>query len=226
VETLTVRDLCATADGKRWYVELLNRVLSWQLRSLDIRFDRAHKRYFFGLREDGSAPLAEYRSKTGRAMSREVVREAVRRSGESKGFWWHEAVALRFMLQSQGCVLSVRPEFHLTSDGREPLDGPLIGRRVTRRESRIYNGQYIDRIQFWREVITGGRPRVIIRVDGQRLTIDNEVLICDITSPGIPGDSLTLDAGPVADDLFSLLDAGDFDHDDDLDGEDWDDDEG
>jgi hypothetical protein len=225
VETLTMRDLCATADGQRWYVELLNRALSWHLRTLGLRFDPVHHRYFFTLREDGSAPRVEYRSKTGRAMSREVVREAARRSGESKGFWWHEAVALRFMPQTRGCVLSVRPEFHLTSDGREPLDGPLIGRRVTRRKSRIYNGQYIDRIQFWREVITGGRPRVVLRVGGQRLTIDNEVLTCDITSPGVPDDALLLDAGPVPDDLLSLLDAGDLDHDDDLDDEDWDDDE-
>jgi len=226
VETLTARDLRATADGQRWYVELLNRTLSWYLRTLGLRFDPAHHRYCFDLQEDGSAPRVDYRSKTGRAMSRDVVREATRRGGESKGFWWHEAVALRFMPQVRGCVLSVRPEFHLTSDGRDPLDGPLIGRRVTRKKSTIYNGQYIDRIQFWRDFITGGRPRVVLRVGGQRLTIENEVLTCDITSPGVPNDALVLDAGPVPDDLLSLLDAGDLVDHDDMDDEDWDDDEG
>jgi hypothetical protein len=158
-------------------------------------------------------------------MSRDVVREAVRRDGQSRGFWWHEAVALRFLpFDVQGTVLSIRPEYHLTSNGREPLDGPLVGRRVTRRKSRIYNGQYIDGIQFWREVITQGRPRTVLRVGGQRLVIENELLGCDITWPGVPNDALALTTGPVPDDLLSLLDAPEFD--DDLDDEDWDDDEG
>ncbi|WP_181726458.1 HNH endonuclease [Micromonospora provocatoris] len=228
VESLTARDLCSTSDGQRWYVELLNRTLSWHLRSLGMRFDQGHNRYYFTLREDGSSPRMDYRSKTGRAMSRDVVREAMRRDGTSRGFWWHEAVALRFLpLRGRGCVLSVRPEYHLTNDGREPLDGPLVGRRVTRRKSRIYNGQYIDGIQFWREVITAGRPRRVLRVGGQRLVIENELLGCDITWPGVPNDVLALAAGPVPDDLLSLLDAEDFasDLDDDFD-DDWDDDEG
>lgn len=223
VETLIKQDLCATADGQRRYVELLNRTLSSHLRTLGIRFDPAHHRYFFSLPDDGTRPRVEYRSKTGRSMSREVVREAMRRDGQSKGFWWHQAVSLRFMPLPISCVLSIRPEFHLTTDGREPLNGSLVGRRVTRRKSRIYNGQYIDHIQFWREVITGGRPRVILRVGGQRLAVENELLTAEVRSPGVPNDALSLDAGPVADDLFSLLDADDIDYDDDLD--DWDDDE-
>ncbi|OHX06908.1 hypothetical protein BFV98_29980 [Micromonospora sp. WMMB235] len=74
VESLTARDLCSTSDGQRWYVELLNRTLSWHLRSLGMRFDQGHNRYYFTLREDGSSPRMDYRSKTGRAMSRDVVR--------------------------------------------------------------------------------------------------------------------------------------------------------
>jgi hypothetical protein len=102
-----------------------------------------------------------------------------------------------------------------------------VGRRVTRRKSRIYNPQYIDRVQFWREVLTGSRPRVAIRAGGQRLTIQNELLTCEVSWPGVPNDSLALDAGPVQDDLLSLLEQieqeGDDDY-DEVDDDDWDDD--
>jgi hypothetical protein len=227
VEVLSARDLQATPDGQRWYVELLNRALSWHMRQQGLRFDRDHDRYFFGLRDDGTAPRVRYRSKTGRMMNREVVREAVSRNGRPRGFWWHEAVSLRFLLQPQAAALAVRPEFHLTRDGREPFDGPLVGRRVTRRKSRIYNPQYIDRVQFWREVLTGSRPRVAIHAGGQRLTIQNELLTCEVSWPGVPNDSLALDAGPVQDDLLSLLaqieQEGDDDY-DEVDDDDWDDD--
>jgi hypothetical protein len=223
VETFAMRDLCASDDGSRRYVELLNRSLSGHVRRLGMRYDKEHRRYYFALCEDGSAPRAEYRSKTGRSMSREVVKEAMYRSGGSKGFWWHQAVSLRFLLVAQGCVLSVRPEFHLTSDGQETLDSPLIGRRVTRRKSRIYNSQYIDGVQFWREVITERSPRAVIRVGGQRLTIDNDVLTCDVVSPGVPDDELPLDVGQPDDDLLTLL--KDFYTEPEAD-EDWDDDWG
>jgi hypothetical protein len=101
------------------------------------------------------------------------------------------------------------------------LDSPLIGRRVTRRKSRIYNAQYIDGVQFWREVITERSPRAVVRVGGQRLTIDNEVLTCDVLSPGVPNDELPLDVGQPDDDLFTVL--RDFHMElDDASDEDWD----
>jgi hypothetical protein len=223
VETHAMRDLCANDDGARWYVDLLNRSISGHLHRLGMRYDREHRRYYFALGDDDSPPRVEYRSKTGRSMSLEAVKEATYRNGQSKGFWWHQAVALRFLLVAHGCVLSVRPEFHLTSDGREPLDSPLIGRRVTRRKSRIYNDRYIDSIQFWREVITERSPRTVIRVGGQRLTIDNDVLTCDVVSPGVPNDALPLEVGQPDDDLLTLL--KDFHMEpDEPDDEDWDDD--
>ena len=72
-----------------------------------------------------------------------------------------------------------------------------------------------------------GRPRAALRVGGQLLTIENELLTCDITWPGVPGDSLTLDAGPVDDDLMSLLERIEHEGEDDYDEadeDDWDDD--
>ena len=218
VDVFEASELCAKPDGKLWYVELLNRGLSSHLRRLGLRYDPEHARHFFTLQKDGTSPKVRYKTKTGRWMSREVVTEATaRHSGQSRGFWWHDAAAFRFIRPAPDVwALSIRPEFHLTSDGTEPLQGDRVGRRVTRRKSTIYNAQYIDRIQFWRELITESKPRLILRLGTQRAVIDNELLTCEVTWPGVPGDTMPVNTDPVQDDLLSYAELYDFDDLDDV----------
>ena len=207
VEVAGATELWADPDGHRWYVELLNRALSSHLRRSGLGFDSRHRRYFFLPSEDGTDRTIRYTAKAGRQSTRAVVKEVRRRSGESRGFVRHDAVAFRFdQVADRSWALTIRPEFHLTRDGRDPLDGPLIGRRVTRLKSRIYNAQYLDRIQFWRSFLTADKPRLILPVGGQRVIIDGGFVTCDVRWPGVPDDTVPVHSEPIGDDLLSLLD--------------------
>ena len=66
------------------------------------------------------------RTKTGRAQSaKKVVRQEGEGTDHARDIWWHLAAQLRFPESAPGSWgLTIRPEFQLTKDGREPLPSP------------------------------------------------------------------------------------------------------
>lgn len=172
-------------DLKRWYVELMNRGLSQHLGQRGVSFDRVHKRHFF--RSDGQPVTVTTVTKTGRRTSRQVVFPQIRRAtGEGIGIWWHWATRLRFeeMVSNRWCF-TIRPEFHLTKDGMEPLEAKRVGRRITRKKSTMYNEAYFDAVQFWRAFLCNGDPRFILPFGFQSVVVDGEFMRCDIEWPRI-----------------------------------------
>src|SRR6266540_1553569 len=85
--------------------------------------------------EDHEQAVAEARveakTKTGRKQTaKKVVRQEGERSGALRDVWWHLAAQLRFEEFAPGAWgLAIRPEFHLTKDGKESLDPRRVGRR-------------------------------------------------------------------------------------------------
>ena len=79
-----------------------------------------------------------------------------------RNFWWHLAVGLSFLRvdKHQWC-LSIRPERHLTSDGVTPLPPKQIGRRVTSKKARMWNDIYLGEVNFWRDYLSGGSPKLV-----------------------------------------------------------------
>src|SRR5207249_2642332 len=88
--------------------------------------------------------------------------------------------------------LTVRPEFHLTSDSEVPLASKRIGRRVTRRKSTMYNGPYLQRVHFWRWFLASGEPRMALNF-GQPVIVDTSLAETDVVWPGVPGDDKELE---------------------------------
>jgi hypothetical protein len=86
----------------------------------------------------------------------------VRRTGERKKYWEHLAVGLRFhQVTSQSWVLSIRPERRFTRDGFQPLTPKGTGRRATSRKARMYNEGVLREVNFWRDYLSCGRPRIV-----------------------------------------------------------------
>src|SRR5206468_12988058 len=88
----------------------------------DVRYDPDHRRFYFKAINIGQPRTIQYKSVGGRRVMRQVVWQPVRRStGEARNFWWHVAAGLRFHHVSplQWCM-SIRPEWHLTSDDERP----------------------------------------------------------------------------------------------------------
>lgn len=205
-ETFRARSLWKEPEGSRRYMSLLNSALRRYAGRRGIRYDPLHKRYYFAPTEKGKERSVGYRSLSERWVRRKVVWRPVRRSTEEpRNFWWHLAAALRFhpMGGDQWC-LSVRPERHLTSDSETPLPAERIGPRVTSLKAHMYNDLYLSEVNFWREYLSAGKPRTILKVGGQSIILDTRLLGVEVIWPGIPGDEKPFRNEAHPEDLFTL----------------------
>jgi hypothetical protein len=199
-------ELWGDAEGARRYVNLLNRSLYKHAGRLGIRYDPGHRRYYFAVLEPGQERTTTSRSVNGRRIRRKLAwQPTIRATGEARRFWWHLAVAVRFhQLDDAQWCLSLRPERHLTRDGVTSLPAEQIGRRVTRLKARMYNGAYLGEVNFWRDYLARGHPRIILDFGDQAAVINAELLTFTLRWPGIPGDAAAFTRPHADDDLFSI----------------------
>ncbi len=169
-------DEILSGDDRSIYVWLLNAAMRQVLLRRGVRHDREHDRYYFLADHETITRRVEAKTKTGRRQSaKKVVRQEGERTGNPRDVWWHLAAQLRFEEFARGAWgLTIRPEFHLTNDGRQPLDPRRIGRKVTKRKSRMYNEGYFDAVHFLRYFLTDGRSRLSLPVGRQDIVIERD----------------------------------------------------
>jgi len=169
------------------YVWLLNGALRESLLRRGVRLDRPHNRYYFLPDHETITRRVQARTKTGRAQSAKiVVRQEGARTGHLRDIWWHLAAQLRFeQFESGSWGLTIRPGFHLTKDGREPLDPRRVGRKVTRRKSRMYNEGYFDAVHFFRYFLLDGKARFTLKVGQQAIAVEGDFPSVDAKWPQI-----------------------------------------
>jgi hypothetical protein len=204
-QPLSASQLWNDDNGKRLYVRLLNRSLYKYTGHRGVRFDGEHRRFFFIPDEVGETRSVKYKSLAGRNVQRNVVWQPVRKkTGLGTGVWWHVAAGLRFnqVAPLQWC-LSIRPEWHLTKDGSTPLEPKRVGRRVTSKKSRMFNSEYLKEINFWRDFLADGKPRIVLNYDDQSAVIQGEALSFTIQWPGITGDTISLVSDSREENLFT-----------------------
>ncbi|MEU8055995.1 hypothetical protein [Microbispora bryophytorum] len=162
------------SDDRNLYTWLLNSALRSALLRRGVRYERKHDRYYFLADHETITRRVEAKTKTGRNQSaKKVVRQEGERSDNLRDVWWHLAAQLRFeQFAPNSWGLTIRPEFHLTKDGREPLDPRRVGRKVTRRKSRMYNEGYFDAVHFLRYFLLDGKPRLVLPMGQQTITIE------------------------------------------------------
>lgn len=207
------------SDDRNIYVWLLNGALRQSLLRRGVRFDRTHDRYYFLPDHETITRRVEARTKTGRAQSaKKVVRQEGSDSGRPRDIWWHLAAQLRFEQFAPGTWgLTIRPEFHLTKDGRSPLEPWRVGRKVTRRKSRMYNEGYFDAVHFLRYFLLDGKAHFTLKVGRQSIAIEGDFPNVDAKWPHITDrrfDPVSmLDSGDEDDVLDALAGTLDFDED-------------
>jgi len=169
-------DQLLKSNDRNVYVWLLNAAMREALRRRGLRHDRQHDRYYFLADHETITRRVEAKSKTGRKQSaKKVVRQEGERTGTPRDVWWHLAAQLRFEEFSPGAWgITIRPEFHLTKDGREPLDPRRVGRKITKRKSRMYNEGYFDAVHFFRYFLLDGRVRLALYVGKQSITVEGD----------------------------------------------------
>jgi len=205
------------SDDRNIYVWLLNSALRESLLRRGVRLDRTHDRYYFLPDHETITRRVEARTKTGRAQSaKKVVRQEGADSGHPRNIWWHLAAQLRFEQFAPGTWgLTIRPEFHLTKDGRAPLEPWRVGRKVTRRKSRMYNEGYFDAVHFFRYFLLDGNARFTLKVGRQAIAVAGDFPNVDAKWPQIADrrfDPVSmLDSGDEDDVLDALAGTLDFD---------------
>lgn len=193
-------------DLHRWYMELLNRILNKLTGRKGLKLDKDHRRYYFEPDQIGVPKEIAYKSISGRQSTRNVAwNPRFNHNEQPKPYWEHLAVGLRFhLVDEQSWCLSIRPERRFTRDGYIPLEPKRTGKRSTRRKSYMYNLDVLTEVHFWRDFLSDGNPRIICKLGGQSLVIENNLLGGKITWPEIPGDVKPRMLAQYEDDLFTL----------------------
>ena len=216
----SVSDWFDKPEQARWYVELLNRTVNKITGRLGLKLDKVHHRYYFEPDKPGEEKRVSYQSVGGIKSERNVAwNPHVRHNDEAKKYWEHLAVSLRFhKLGSSSWGFAIRPERRFTSDGFTSLEGKATGKKSTKRKSRMYNFDVLKEVQFWRDFLSQGKPRITCLFGGQALVINNDLMSASVTWPEVVGDQANRMAASYNDDLFTLADlneANDFDEFDD-----------
>jgi hypothetical protein len=175
------------SDDRNIYVWLLNGALRQSLIRRGVRFDRPHNRYYFLEDHEETTRRVAAKTKTGRAQSaKKVVRQEGEGTDHPRDIWWHLAAQLRFeQFAASSWGLTIRPEFHLTKDGREALEPWRVGRKVTKRKSRMYNEGYFDAVHFFRYFLLDGKARFTLKVGRQAIVIEGDFPSVDAKWPEI-----------------------------------------
>jgi hypothetical protein len=192
------------SEDRNIYVWLLNMALRQVLRRRGVRHDRDHDRYYFLADHETITRRVQAKTKTGRNQSaKKVVRQEGAGTEHPRDVWWHLAAQLRFeQFAPSMWGLTIRPEFHLTKDGQEPLDPRRVGRKVTKRKSRMYNEGYFDAVHFFRYFLLDGKARVTLEVGRQKIALEANFPGVDTQWPRIEDKRF---------DPIPLLDSGDED---------------
>lgn len=206
VEVLRASDLWDTDEGHRLYMALLNRALRNFLKRLNVAYDARHYRYYFLPDRVEIKRRFSYTSLAGRQTTKSIVNNPkTKATGKPKSYWVHLAANLSFQhIAPKQWVLTIRPERHLTKDGFEPYTHSSIGSKITRIKSTLYNWQYLQEIQLWREFISNAKKRRILKFGGQAIVIENNLLKENIEWLGIPEDQRNFVSQEYPEDLFTL----------------------
>jgi hypothetical protein len=176
-------------DRLRLFQDLLNRALNKLTGRKGLNLDKPHRRYFFMPSIPGKPLTVSYQPlNQSRARRKVVWQPTTRKTGRAKNYWLHRAITLRFLkVGSEAWCLTMRPGFHVTSDGLTAIDSSYVGRRVTRKEARQYNYDFLGELQFWRDFLGEGKPRIVLSFGpSQILAISTKMLQSLVSWPGMP----------------------------------------
>jgi HNH endonuclease len=217
----SVDDLLKTQEGHNRVIRLLNMSLRQHLGHKGVTYNAEHHRYHFLQSKEDKQRSQSFKSVTNRTVSRNVVWQPIRKStGEPRKYWYHLAAGIAFQrVGDHSWVMTLRPERHLTTDGKTLYNPRYVGRRITSLKARMFNDKYLDEVHFWRFFLSGGKPDIHLAYGRQHVMVSAELLAYNVEWPGTEGDKKAFSNIRFDEDLFTFAERRDASE-DDLD-EDW-----
>ena len=148
VDKISVEEFIENYDQPR-LVWLINECFYRHLRSLGLLVDIYRKRAYF--------PQIHHKARTikYRARVRQATRTVVKKR---KRYWEHQSFWFRFENFEDTWTLFILPSYVFTTDGEyDLLEGDVVNRLSTARQSRDYNNVVHNDLVFWSWVLSGGQ---------------------------------------------------------------------
>jgi hypothetical protein len=185
IEAVRMTDLLETTEGRRNFVELLNRSLYRYLESRALLVDTFKKRAYFGRTEPGSRDITYQASF--RQATRRVTKPVVSKRTEKVLYWQHEALGFGFESFRSEWALHILPGYVFTRDGKYTfLHYSKVGALATRKAARDFNMQVYNDLVFWTWVLAEGRDSFQIDLGNDRsLSVRGLLLSCELASPPV-----------------------------------------
>ncbi|MCE5309149.1 MAG: SIR2 family protein [Acidobacteriales bacterium] len=191
-EVLRTDEILATSEGRRNFVELLNRAFYQYLESRGLLVDTLKKRAYFGPGEQGPREITYQASF--RQATRTVTKAVVSKRTNKVVYWQHEALGFAFESLHGEWALRILPGYVFTADGKYlPLRSSKVGVLATRKAARDFNMKVYNDLVFWTWVLAGGKDSFRIELgDSHSLSIRGLLLSCELAAPP----SADLDVAP------------------------------
>jgi hypothetical protein len=184
------------------------------LKRRGVAYDAEHFRHYFLPDKSTVERKFTYKSLAGKSTLKSIVHNPITKlTGLPKSYWIHLAANLSFQqVEERQWVFTIRPERHLTKDGYEPYTHSSIGSKITRIKSKMYNWEYLQEIQLWREFLTNAKPRLYLSFGKQSIVIENVLLKEEIQWIGAPDDEKDFVSQQHPEDLFSFTESQSFEN--------------
>ena len=144
---MTIEEFIKTYD-ERPFVWILNECFYRHLEAQGLWVDKVRKRAYYPKTEEGPRTISY------QARVRRATRTVVKRH---KHYWEHKSFWFRFERFGEFWMLVLLPSYVFTTDGKNSLlQGDLVNRYSTKRQSRDYNNVIHNDLTFWTWVLSEG----------------------------------------------------------------------
>ena len=148
IEKVTLEEFIANY-GEQRFIWLLNEYFYRHIEAQGLYVDKGRMRAYFP-RTDKGARKIKYQARV-----RHATRTVVKRKDS---YWEHKSFGFRFECFADAWVLIMLPSYVFTTDGRgNLLEGNLVNKLSTARQSRDYNNTVHNDLVFWSWVLSDGQ---------------------------------------------------------------------
>ena len=163
-----VRAFLTDEDERRIVISLINMAIDRHASRQGLAIDPTQGHRYFFPSDDGKPRVIPWRPLKKRAQ-RTVAKPYLRHGIADR--WIHHACSMRVIFLAARLYIQLTPTRMLTEDGSRVIEGPAVGRIVSRWLNQERNLHVLYHIRFWTSVLRQGPGPISIRVGEQWMEV-------------------------------------------------------